>query len=1338
MSIIKIKDNKDFLYSEPEDHDLPYKIYKKREFYFNRVPKRDIMTNYDDVQKYRESVCNIGDYQPREQQNILPNFINQNTPYKGVILMHGTGSGKCHKRDTPILMFNHSIKMIQNIQIGELVMGEDGFSRTVIHTTVGHDILYKIVPKENTANIYYVNLDHILCLCDNNGNHIQVPVKDFIKFNNKEDYKGYRVIIKDITYKKRYEILLDLLHKSCILVDNYYKIEDTYILNNIKSFKYLIGSCGLYLNEKTNTIYGFDNLKPYAELKETINYIYYNFTIQEDYFDNYYGIAINKDHKYLLGDFTVTHNSCTAIAIAEQFKDQIKKYNTKIYVLVPGPNTRENFKKELLNCTGNTYLTNKDEFIQMSRTDIDRAKQNAINIALQNYKILSYKTFYKKVLGEKIQEKKIVNNTKLKSSYKKTEAGEYEREIVINRINNMNNSVLIVDEAHNITGNEYGEALKKIIKNSDNLRIILLTATPMINLPDEIVDLLNFIRPIDDQIERDKVFIGDKNYKMKIKPGGLEYLQEKARGYISFYRGNIPYTFAKRVDKGVIPHGLLFTPVIKCFMNEFQYNGYLDSKKNEGDTLDRGSLAAANFVFPILDSNNNIIGHSSLEGINILIAQVNEQYDKLINSINKNIYNNKLSKDLLKNFIVVNNKNISGNILKLPYIKDFSIKFYKILNRIAKNIISKKGPCTSFIYSNLVKAGGIELFAETLLMNGYIEYQEDGNYDIKDDTLDYKYGLRFIEFKKKFNSNEFKPATFLLVTGGAEEGEDVPEIKQKIIRDVFNNIDNIDGKHIKFILGSKVMNEGVTLNNCKQVHILDVFYNIPKIEQVIGRAIRMCVHQSSINDNNKFPKVYVYRYVIALNNKDLTELSTDEILYQKAELKYLTVKQIERILKEIAFDCALLLHANMFPEELEKYKDCDPYRENMSAKEIKNMCPALCDFQKCDLKCNSLNLNKNFWNSKNKTYRDLNKNEIDYNTFTDELSKNEIILIKNKIKDLYRFKYVYLYDELLEVMQKSFLEHQVELFDNYFLDQALEDLMPNDFNNFKDTIYDKFNRPGYLIQRKKYYIFQPFNENETLPTYYRDTIQFDIDNHVSLNNYIKQNYPSIKYDITNTSIKNKDKDKDKYDFDSVLDYYNNRDEYDFVGVIDKNNNKLASSNLDLFKIRPKQQKQNTDIEKKRGTGIYNFKGAVCSTAKSKPELLKIVKDLPNVNKDEIKMVDKLSREDICNFIRDKLLFLEKYSVSNDNNKVTYIMVPNNHPTIPFPLNLEDRIKYIISNINKIVGRNVDIIVKKYKNDKNLLSYELTFINEKFIADYISHIERLGFIINNNIWKLNLD
>ena len=112
---------------------------------------------------------------------------------------------------------------------------------------------------------------------------------------------------------------------------------------------------------------------------------------------------------------------------------------------------------------------------------IDREKKNAIYSALQYYKILSYKTFYKKVLGEKIVEKKIVGDSKIKSSYRKNNEGDYEREIVVDRINNMNNAILIVDEAHNVSGNEYGEALKKIIKNSENLRVILLTATPMIN-----------------------------------------------------------------------------------------------------------------------------------------------------------------------------------------------------------------------------------------------------------------------------------------------------------------------------------------------------------------------------------------------------------------------------------------------------------------------------------------------------------------------------------------------------------------------------------------------------------------------------------------------------------------------------------------------------------------------------------------------------------------------------------------------------------------------------------------------------------------------------------------
>jgi hypothetical protein len=633
----------------------------------------------------------------------------------------------------------------------------------------------------------------------------------------------------------------------------------------------------------------------------------------------------------------------------------------------------------------------------------------------------------------------------------------------------------------------------------------------------------------------------------------------------------------------------------------------------------------------------------------------------------------------------------------------------------------------------------MELFAETLSQNGYLEYQDNPrNYDIKDETIDYKTGFTYIEYKKKkLNINDFKPATYLLITGGADEtGEDVPEIKQKIIQDVFNNPDNSDGKFIKFVLGSRVMNEGVTLKNVKEVHIMDAFYNIPKAEQVIGRAIRMCVHQDVINDEYKYPQVNVYRYVVALDNKK-NELSTDEILYQKAELKYLTVKKIERSLKEIAFDCPLLLHANMFPEELDEYKDCvSPTQENI--KKGKKICPALCDFKRCDLKCDSSKLNNKYWEEKNNSYKQLNKADIDYNTFNNDLAKYEILLVKNKIKDLYRFKHVYMYDEILSEIKKSFIKHQSELFEEYFLDQALEDMMPkteNDFNNYTDTIYDKYNRGGYLIQRGKYFIFQPFNENEDVPMYYRQQIDINQNNQVSLNNYVKQKFKKI-YEKNNIEDKEEIITKENsYNFDDTLEYYEERDENFIVGIIDKNLNKLASDDFDLFKIRPPRAKI---LDKKRGTGIPTLKGAVCSTSKDKEYLMKLVKMMPNISKTEITRISKLIREQICVEIKNKLLYLEKYSTSGDKNKITYIMIPIDHPIYPFPYNLEDRIKYYMNKVNKIVERKMDILTTKKKNKDGEIIYELSFTHDKFIKEHEKSLEKNGFKLKDNKWSCLLE
>ena len=68
--------------------------------------------------------------------------------------------------------------------------------------------------------------------------------------------------------------------------------------------------------------------------------------------------------------------------------------------------------------------------------------------------------------------------------------------------------------------------------------------------------------------------------------------------------------------------------------------------------------------------------------------------------------------------------------------------------------------------------------------------------------------------------------------------------------------------------------------------------------------------------------------------------------------------------------------------------------------------------------------------------------------------------------------------------RNSLTPYQKELFEEKFLFKALNDLSPkneNDFNNFYDTIFDKYSRPGYLIKRDDYFIFQPFDQNEDAP-----------------------------------------------------------------------------------------------------------------------------------------------------------------------------------------------------------------------------------------------------------------
>ena len=989
-------------YPEPSDPELQYKLYNKREYYYHKSESRPNATEYNDIKEYRDNIC-ARQFTLHEHQALLSNFINPNTPYKGILVFHGMGSGKCIGKDMKILI-NDSYVTISDIW--------NNYKTTIIY--------------DDTNGEWTMPSDMLTVKSINNNGQL----------TNGNVIRLYREKINSHVKK------ITLNNGNSIIITDSHKL--------------------LTMDGWSNILMIDDDIKVYNNGKILMSSIK---KIERIMYDDYvYDVEIEKYHNYVAENI-ICHNTCVGVAIAEKFKPLVQKYNTKIIVLVSGPFIKENWKRHLLICTGETYLKYQDKSVYID--DVEKAKneKNAMIQALQYYKFMSYKSFYKHVIGEKITDKQ--PGKKGKVTYRKTDEGEFERDISVDRIYNLNNTVIIVDEAHNLTGNTYGDALKYIIKNSINLKIVLMSGTPMKNLGSDIVELINFLRPIDNQIERDKIFNTDKGHLVTFKEGGLTYLKNMMRGYISHVRGFDPLTFAKRVDRGIKPNGLLFTKVIRCSMLKFQRTTYdKATTENLEDTLDRKSEAVANFVFPGLSQDRKeLIGYYAGEGLNLIKNQLKINGELINKKISSMLFGNDNEKDMLQ--ITQDGRSITGKILKMPYLKYFSIKFYKALKKLGRLVWGKKGAKTAFVYSNLVRVG-ISMFHEILIQNGYLEYQEEySNYQIQPDTICYFCGKSYVSHKSEvniedntqsdldsqsesiiseirksdssteYNENKpkendkipphiFRPATFITVTGKSSEEalEYMPEEKMGVIDNVFNNLENKDGRFIKFVLGSRVMNEGISLKNVSEVHVLDAYFNFGRIDQVVGRAIRHCSHYKLMNENNVYPEVNVYKYVVAIENA----LSTEEELYQKAELKYILIKKIERAMKEVAIDCPLNVHGNMFREEIDKYEKCN--------EDGNVMCPAICDYTKCYYACDDAKLNMMYYDPERKIYTKIAKDKLDYSTFTHGLARNEIDYAKDKIKELYVTGYIYTIKEILEYVKESYDEEKRELFDEFFVFKA--------------------------------------------------------------------------------------------------------------------------------------------------------------------------------------------------------------------------------------------------------------------------------------------------------------
>jgi len=276
-----------------------------------------------------------------------------------------------------------------------------------------------------------------------------------------------------------------------------------------------------------------------------------------------------------------TGKTLSSIGVCEEMRDYMKQMgNNKRIIIVASENVQDNFKLQLFDerklklidgiwtlkgGLGNKLLKeiNPTNMKGLSKEKIVSQIKNLINryyiflgygqfanyiIKTMNYSEEVQKQGFKK---KQMQEDNKKKGEKTKIQMLKDVKIELNSRIIKRLQNEFDNRLIVIDEVHNIRKTDDNENkkvainLELLVKSAQNMRFLLLSATPMYNTYKEITWILNLMNTNDrrGRIEVRDIFDKAGNFKKN----GEELLIRKATGYISFVRGENPYTFPFRV-----------------------------------------------------------------------------------------------------------------------------------------------------------------------------------------------------------------------------------------------------------------------------------------------------------------------------------------------------------------------------------------------------------------------------------------------------------------------------------------------------------------------------------------------------------------------------------------------------------------------------------------------------------------------------------------------------------------------------------------------------------------------------------------------------------------------
>tara|TARA_B100000902_G_scaffold243071_1_gene230137 strand:- start:9641 stop:13678 length:4038 start_codon:yes stop_codon:yes gene_type:complete len=918
-------------------------------------------------------------------------------------------------------------------------------------------------------------------------------------------------------------------------------------LNTKKDAQYFLNAVELLnqklLNESSNKI--VDNKKEYNldYLYPQLDDNYFNFKIskKKEFSENKYNININENieeeanklcnsnfdlspHqkfiKNFLSDYTPyngillyhglgTGKTCSAIGIAEETRIFMKENSIdKKILIVASPNVQLNFKLQLFdetklkyennrwvinNCAGQNILDEINSFkSNISKNKVIKLVENIINTS---YSFIGYIEF-----ANLINKYSNINNI-LKDN--KEISKKKQKLLIKNKLENFfGNRLIIIDEIHNIRETKdnsnklVAKGLFNLVKNVTTMKLVLLSATPMYNDYKEIIFLINILNANDNRsmIEFNDVFNPDGSFKKNNKGDdvGKNLLIRKLNGYVSYVKGDNPYTFPYRI----LPQQFDLNNSIKN--PNFIYPIYNITNKNrlgEGNKINLFDIYLSkisdyqekvyNYIINKLEIKDDSAFNSDsykyttlmkpLEALNMVYPNdiIDREDLDTINSLNINpsdlVGKSGLSKIMSyeQDFKLGYRYNYKfkdptmDNIFRRDNLKKYSSKISSIIDSIENS----NGPI--IIYSQYID-GGLIPMALALEAYGFKRYGDSRSLfqDPGTEELDiYSYKTKSEALK---TNNNFRCAKYIMITGD----KILSPNKQEELKSC-NDSNNINGENIKVILISSAGSEGLDFKFIRQIHILEPWYNINRIEQIIGRGVRTCSHKD-INLSERNVQIFMYGSILSNPNIETVDL----LIYRKAEAKAKLIGNISKILKEVSIDCYLNHDLNLFNDDkFSKLINNELQLKLSNNKIIKYKVgdkpySSLCDYmESCDYKC---------YPSIDEIDSDQEDNLKTFNDIHLQTFNSKIIKI---IKDLFLEKYFYSKFELINL---------INLKDNFSL-LTINNVLHELVNNEIQTVYDKYGTLGRIVNIDDLYIYQPLNlDNQFTSIFNRSTNNIDI------------------------------------------------------------------------------------------------------------------------------------------------------------------------------------------------------------------------------------------------------